>query len=54
VRPQIQTPEPQKKERKKEKGMKWGLGMVVHVCNPSYLGCKDIEDHGSRPARQKS
>jgi hypothetical protein len=26
------------------------LGGVAHTCNPSYLGGRDGEDHGSRPA----
>jgi hypothetical protein len=29
-------------------------GMVVHICNLSYLGSRDWEDHGSRPALAKS
>jgi hypothetical protein len=24
--------------------------MVAHICNLSYLGDWDLEDHGSRPA----
>jgi hypothetical protein len=27
--------------------------VVVHVCNPSYSGGRDQEDHGSKPARAK-
>jgi hypothetical protein len=30
-----------------------GPGMVVHVCNPSYLGGRDQEDCYSRPSGQK-
>jgi hypothetical protein len=26
----------------------WAL--ALHTCNPSYSGCKDQEDHGSKPA----
>jgi hypothetical protein len=29
------------------------LGVVAHVCNPSYLGSRDQEDQGLRPAWQK-
>jgi hypothetical protein len=29
-------------------------GMVMHVCNPSYLGGRDQEDHVLRPAVGKS
>jgi hypothetical protein len=28
--------------------------MVVHICNPNYLGGGDWEGHGLRPARAKS
>jgi hypothetical protein len=24
--------------------------LVAHACNPSYLGCRDQEDCGSKPA----
>jgi hypothetical protein len=27
--------------------------LVAHTCNPSYLGGRDQEDHGLRPARAK-
>jgi hypothetical protein len=27
---------------------------VVHVCNPSYSGGRDQEDHGSKPAQAHS
>jgi hypothetical protein len=27
--------------------------MVAHTCNPRYLGGRDQEDHGSRPAWAK-
>jgi hypothetical protein len=27
--------------------------LVVHACNPSYLGVRDWEDHCSRPALGK-
>jgi hypothetical protein len=26
------------------------VGIVAHICNPSYLGNKNWEDHGLRPA----
>jgi hypothetical protein len=29
-------------------------GPMAHTCNPSYLGCRDQEDHGLKPARAKS
>jgi hypothetical protein len=34
----------------------WYLGQVLvsHVCNPSYSGGTDLEDHGLKPARTKS
>jgi hypothetical protein len=28
--------------------------VVAHAYNPSYLGDADPEDHGSRPAQEKS
>jgi hypothetical protein len=28
--------------------------MVAHVCNPSYLGGRDQEDHGSKPIWENS
>jgi hypothetical protein len=28
--------------------------LVVHVCNPRYLGGRDQEDHGSKPAQANS
>jgi hypothetical protein len=28
--------------------------LMAHACNPSYLGGRDQEDHGSRPAWAKS
>jgi hypothetical protein len=32
-----------------------GLGMVVHIFNPSYLGGRDQEQNGgSRPAQAES
>jgi hypothetical protein len=31
-----------------------GLGVVVHTCNPSYLGGRGWEDLSSRPAWAKS
>jgi hypothetical protein len=27
---------------------------VIHACNPSYLGSRDLEDHGSKPAEANS
>jgi hypothetical protein len=27
---------------------------MAHYCNPSYLGVRDWEDHGSRPAWAKT
>jgi hypothetical protein len=27
--------------------------MVVHTCNPNYIGGFDKEDHGPRPAQDK-
>jgi hypothetical protein len=30
------------------------LGLVIHTCNPSYLGGRDWEDCGLRPAWAKS
>jgi hypothetical protein len=30
------------------------LGAVFHICNPSYLGDGDQEDHGLRPAQGKA
>jgi hypothetical protein len=30
------------------------LGIVAHICNPSYLGAGDLEDQGSRPAWARS
>jgi hypothetical protein len=27
-----------------------GLGAMAHVCNPSYLGGRDLEDQSLRPA----
>jgi hypothetical protein len=27
---------------------------VAHACNPSYSGCRDQEDHGSKPAQANS
>jgi hypothetical protein len=27
---------------------------VAHACNPSYLGGRDQEDHGSKPAQANS
>jgi hypothetical protein len=29
-------------------------GAVVHICNPSYLGGRDQEDHGLKPAQANS
>jgi hypothetical protein len=29
-------------------------GMVIHICNPNYLGGKDWEDHHARSAMAKS
>jgi hypothetical protein len=29
-------------------------GTVAHACNPSYLGGRDQEDCGSKPARENS
>jgi hypothetical protein len=29
------------------------LSMVAHACNPSYLGGRKQEDHGSRPVQAK-
>jgi hypothetical protein len=29
---------------------KRSLALVAHACNPSYLGCRDQEDGGSKPA----
>jgi hypothetical protein len=29
-------------------------GKVVHTCNHSYLGSRDLENRGSRPAQAKS
>jgi hypothetical protein len=34
------------KFRKKWIIVKGGLGMVVHKCNPSYLGSREWEDYG--------
>jgi hypothetical protein len=31
----------------------WGLGIVTHIYNPSYLEAEITEDHSSRQARQK-
>jgi hypothetical protein len=28
--------------------------MVAYACNPSYLGGRDLEDHGSRPVGAKA
>jgi hypothetical protein len=30
--------------------MKASRVLVVHICNPSYSGGRDQEDHGSKPA----
>jgi hypothetical protein len=30
------------------------VGLVVHVCNPSYSGGKNQEAHSSRPGQAKS
>jgi hypothetical protein len=30
------------------------LDVVAHTCNPSYLGCGDWEDYGSRLSWAKS
>jgi hypothetical protein len=27
-----------------------GLALMAHICNPRYLGGRDQEDHGSKPA----
>jgi hypothetical protein len=27
---------------------------VAHICNPSYSGGRDQEDHGLKPARENS
>jgi hypothetical protein len=27
--------------------------LMVHACNPNYLGGSDCEDHGSKPAQAK-
>jgi hypothetical protein len=29
-------------------------GAVAHICNPSYSGGRDQEDHGSKPAPANS
>jgi hypothetical protein len=31
--------------------MKEGWALVAHTCNPSYLGGRDQEDFGSKPAQ---
>jgi hypothetical protein len=36
-------------EGEKKKKISWAL--VAHVCNPSYSGGRDQEDHSSRPAQ---
>jgi hypothetical protein len=33
------------------KTAKYKLSMVILVCNPSYPGGRDQEDHGSKPAQ---
>jgi hypothetical protein len=30
------------------------LSLVAHACNPSYLGVRDQEDQGSKPAQANS
>jgi hypothetical protein len=35
-------------------GVREQLGMVVHICNLSYLGGRDQEEWGLRPALAKS
>jgi hypothetical protein len=30
------------------------LDIAVQVCKPIYLGCRDHEDHSSKPAEPKS
>jgi hypothetical protein len=30
---------------------KWSWAPVAHACNPSYLGGRDQEDHGLKPAQ---
>jgi hypothetical protein len=34
--------------------MKCGWVPVAHTCNPSYSGCRDQEDLGSKPAQANS
>jgi hypothetical protein len=31
-----------------------GRSLVAHVCNPSYSGGRDQEDHGLKPAQANS
>jgi hypothetical protein len=31
-----------------------GRSLVAHACNPSYLGGRDQEDSGSKPALGKT
>jgi hypothetical protein len=33
---------------------KWSPVLVSHVCNPSYTGGRDQEDHSSKPAPANS
>jgi hypothetical protein len=34
--------------------LRHGWALVAHACNPSYLGGRDQEDHGSRLAQANS
>jgi hypothetical protein len=34
--------------------MSQGWAMMAHVCNPSYSGGRDEEDHGLKPAQENS
>jgi hypothetical protein len=48
-----------KKEKKlrlimKHKNYKLCGALVAHACNPSHLGGRDKEDHGSKPAGANS
>jgi hypothetical protein len=39
------------KQRKKVKEKKKCLGMVAHMCNPTYLGGRDWESHSLSPVQ---
>jgi hypothetical protein len=41
-----------KRERERERERERVLGVVIYICNPSYLGGRDQEDHGLRSCKK--